>query len=82
MEVRKSTGLAEEYSRDKVKNGICEAYKAVGEVCDDTIINSIVNGLYLYDNVATSEIRRQVEEALMSIRWRKHTLKRTMTPRE
>ena len=38
MEVRKSDGLVEEYSRDKVKNGICEAYKTAGEKCDDVIL--------------------------------------------
>ncbi len=67
MEVRKSTGLLEDYSQEKVKNGICEAYKAAGEECNEVVIDSIVNGLYLYEYIATSEIRRQVEEALMSI---------------
>lgn len=67
MEVRKSIGILEEYDPQKVKNGICEAYKSIGEVCNDVILGSIVNGLYIYDNIATSEIRRQVEDALMSI---------------
>ena len=55
MEVRKSNGAREEFSRDKVKNGICEAYKTAGE------------SLFIYQGIATSAIRRQVEEALMSI---------------
>ena len=67
MEVRKSNGAREEFSRDKVKNGICEAYKTAGEKCEDVILDSIVNGLFIYEGIATSEIRRQVEEALMSI---------------
>ena len=67
MEVRKSDGTYEEFSQDKIRNGICEAYKSTGEGCNDVIINSIVNGLFVYDNITTSEIRRQVEEALMSI---------------
>lgn len=67
MEVRKSNGAREEFSRDKVKNGICEAYKTAGEKCEDVILDSIVNGLFVYEGIATSEIRRQVEEALMSI---------------
>ena len=67
MEVRKSDGTYEEFSRDKVRNGICEAYKSVNEECNDAIINSVVNGLYIYDNIDTFEVRRQVEEALMSI---------------
>ena len=67
MEVRKSDGSREEFIRDKVKNGICEAYKTAGEKCDDVILESIVNGLFVYEGISTSEIRRQVEEALMSI---------------
>lgn len=67
MEVRKSNNTFEEFSRDKVKNGICEAYKTAGEKCEEVILESIVNGLFVYEGIATSEIRRQVEEALMSI---------------
>ena len=67
MEVRKSKGFREEYSKEKVKNGICEAYIAAGEKCEDVILESIANGLFIYDGISTSEIRRQVEEALMSI---------------
>ena len=67
MEVRKSLGFSEEFSRDKVKNGICEAYLTAGEKCEEIILESIVNGLFIYDGMSTAEIRRQVEEALMSI---------------
>ena len=67
MEVRKSKGFREEYSKEKVKNGICEAYLAAGQKCEDVILESIVNGLFIYDGISTSEIRRQVEDALMSI---------------
>jgi ribonucleoside-triphosphate reductase len=67
MEVRKSKGQVEEFSREKVKNGICEAYKTAGEKCEDIILESIVNGLFIYEGMSTAEIRRQVEEALMSI---------------
>ena len=67
MEVRKSNNTFEEFSRDKVKNGICEAYKTAGEKCEEVILESVVNGLFVYEGIATSEIRRQVEEALMSI---------------
>ena len=67
MEVRKSNGAREEFSRDKVKNGICEAYKTAGEICEDVILDSIVHGLFIYQGIATSAIRRQVEEAPMSI---------------
>ena len=67
MEVRKSKGQVEEFSREKVKNGICEAYKTAGEKCEDIILENIVNGLFIYEGMTTAEIRRQVEEALMSI---------------
>ena len=67
MEIRKSDKSLEEYSKDKVKNVICEAYNSVGEECDETLIDSIVNNLFIYDGMSTDEIRRQVEFALMSI---------------
>ena len=67
MNVRKSSNSLEEFDREKVKNGICKAYEAIGEECDDLILESIVNSLFLYDNISSSEIRRQVEDALMSI---------------
>ena len=67
MEIRKSDKSLEEYSKDKVKNVICEAYTSAGEECDETLIDSIVNNLFIYDGMSTNEIRRQVEFALMSI---------------
>lgn len=67
MNVRKSTNFLEEFDKEKVKNGICKAYEATGEECDDLILESIVNSLFLYDNISSTEIRRQVEDALMSI---------------
>lgn len=67
MEVRKSNGNIEEYDAQKAKNSICEAYKSIGEVCNDAVLENIVNGLYIYDKIATSEIRRQIEDALMSM---------------
>ena len=53
MEVRKSDGSFEEYSIDKVKNGICEAYKACGEECNDVILSAVANGLYIYDKISS-----------------------------
>lgn len=67
MNVRKSNNSLEEFDKEKVKNGICKAYEAIGEECDDLILESIVNSLFLYDNISSSEIRRQVEDALMSV---------------
>lgn len=67
MEVRKSDSTFEEYNSDKVKHGICEAYTAVKEVCPDGLIESLINNLFIYDKISSNEIRRQVEEALMSV---------------
>ena len=67
MNVRKSENFLEEFDKEKVKNGICKAYETIGEECDDLILESIVNSLFLYDNISSSEIRRQVEDALMSV---------------
>ena len=67
MRVRKSDNFFEEYNSEKVKHGICKAYTAVNEICPDGLIDSLANNLFIYDNVSSSEIRRQVEEALMSV---------------
>lgn len=67
MEVRKSEGYFEEYNPSKVKHGICEAYTAVNEVCPDGLIESLIKNLLIYERISSSEIRRQVEEALMSV---------------
>lgn len=67
MLVKKSNGSSEEYSREKVKHSVCAAYISVGEDCNDVILNAIADGIYVYDGIRTSEIERQVAEALMSI---------------
>ena len=67
MEVRKSDSSFEEYSPSKVKHGICEAYTATNEVCPDGLIESLIKNLFIYDKISSTEIRRQVEEALMSV---------------
>lgn len=66
MDVRKSDGTIEEYSPLKVKHGICKAYESANEECNDLIIDSIVKNLFIYDQISSSEIRRQIEECLMS----------------
>lgn len=67
MDVRKSDGRLEEYSSEKVKEAIEEAYSGCSEEVNELILNSIEKSLYIYDGIATSEIDRQVAEALMSI---------------
>ena len=67
MTIKKSNGSTEDFDILKVQHGIIEAFKKVNEQYNDYIIDSIVNNLYLYENISSSEIRRQVEEALMTI---------------
>ena len=67
MEVRKSDGSLQEFNSDKIKEVIRSAYETCGEECSGIVVDSIVNGLYIYDKILTSEIDRQVSEALMSV---------------
>jgi len=67
MEVRKSDGSFEEFNPEKVKNGICEAYNSVQEKCPEGLLDSLIKNLLIYDKINSSEIRRQVEEAMMSV---------------
>ena len=67
MDVRKTNGSLEEYDKIKLSRGIHEAYKTAKEYCDDSVVTMIIDNLYIYDGIASSEIRRQVEESLMSI---------------
>ena len=78
MDVRKTNGSIEEFDKAKLARGIHEAYKSAKEYCDDAIVVSIINNLYIYEGITSAEIRRQVEESLMSINKRvAHT--RTLT---
>lgn len=67
MEVRKHDGTIESFDAEKVMRGICEAYTAADEECPSGLIEALVKNLFIYDKITSSEIRRQVEEALMSI---------------
>ena len=67
MVVKKNNGSLEEFDKEKVKLSICKAYQAINEACNDLILETISSNLYLYENISTNEIRRQVEDALMSI---------------
>ena len=66
MEVRKSDGLVEEYSRDKVKKGIQEAYARIGEKKDNPAIKEILDVVdgEVYDGITSAEIREIVEREL------------------
>lgn len=67
MDIIKSNGIKEEFSSDKLKRSICAAFSAVGEECNGTLLDIVSNNFYLYENITTNEIRRQVEEWLMSV---------------
>ena len=71
MDVRKTNGSVEEYDKAKLSRGIHKAYKTAGEYCDDAVVVSIINNLYIYEGITSAEIRRQVEESLMSIKRKK-----------
>lgn len=67
MDIRKSKGYIEEYDVQKLKDSICAAYETTGEKCEEVLLDSAVQNFYLYNMMSTSELRRQVEEWLMSI---------------
>lgn len=67
MNVRKSDGSIEEFDIEKVKVSICRAYEQTGEKCDEVLLDVVSRSFYIYDNITTKEIRRQVEEWLMSV---------------
>ena len=67
MNVRKTNGSYEEYDKIKLMDGIRKAYHATGQNCPEEVVISIVENLYIYDNISSQEIRRQVVDSLMSI---------------
>lgn len=67
MNVRKTDGSFQEFDSEKIKHGICEAFASVGEVCNNGLIEALIKNLFIYEKISSQEIRRQVEETLMSI---------------
>lgn len=67
MNIKKSNGSIEEYSRDKVKSGVFAAYKAAKQKYTDSIGDAICDGLELQDGMTTEDIRTQVEQILMGM---------------
>lgn len=67
MEVKKSDGSYQDFDAEKIRRGICEAFDSVEEKCNEGIINSLIKNLFVYDKISSQEIRRQIEECLMSI---------------
>lgn len=67
MKVKCQNGEYEEFDPLKIKSNIKTISKKNSIDIGEETINQIINNLYLYEEVTTSEIRRQVEMALMSI---------------
>lgn len=67
MNVRKSDGSIEEFDPNKIAHGVQEAFKSVGDECQQGLIDSLLTSMHVYDEMKTSEVRRQVEEWLMDV---------------
>ena len=62
MDVRKSDGTYEEFSRKKLTNIIKKVFKTANIECDGDCIKEIIDSLYIYDGILCSSIRKQLEE--------------------
>jgi ribonucleoside-triphosphate reductase len=67
MIVKKQDNTLEEYNPNMIKENIQKVSKIIGDDINENMINSIISNLYVYDNIESKEIRRQVENALMSV---------------
>ena len=67
MEVRKCDGSFEEFSPNKVKKGVQEAYAMAGERKNTEQINEVLDEVCnsVYDGITTQEIRRIIEDRLV-----------------
>ena len=54
MDVRKTNGSIEEFDKAKLARGIHQAYKSAKEYCDDAIVVSIINNLYVYEGITSA----------------------------
>ena len=62
MDVRKSDGSLEEYSKRKLNGIVKKVFKSAGIECDADCVKEIVDSLYIYDGILCSSIRKQLEE--------------------
>lgn len=67
MEVRKSDGSYQNYSKKKLITVIKRAYKSAGLEYSEEVAEGIVSSLYVYDGILCSDIRTQVEDRLKEI---------------
>lgn len=62
MDVRKSDGSYEEFSRRKLATIIKKVFKTADVKCDADCVKEIIDSLYIYDGILCSSIRKQLEE--------------------
>lgn len=67
MNIRKRSGEVELFDSKKIKENIIDLSTETAETLSVDIIDSIISSLYLYENIESKEIRRQIENALMSV---------------
>lgn len=67
MLVKNSFGEYEEFDSKKIKENILFICKKYDEYIHESVIDAIINNLYVYDKIETKEIRSQIEFALMSV---------------
>lgn len=62
MNVRKSDGSLEEYSKRKLNSIVKKVFKSAEIECNNDCVKEIVDSLYIYDGILCSSIRKQLEE--------------------
>lgn len=67
MDVRKTTGAYEPYSKRKITQVIKNAFKTAGKEYDPKYAKIVSDNLYLYDGILTTSIRAQIETQLYAI---------------
>ena len=67
MDVRKTNGTVEEFDIEKLKKGIRQTFVSTNQTVPEEVVVSITDNLFIYDNMTSQEIRRQVVDSLMSI---------------
>ena len=62
MNVKKSDGITEEFSRKKLANVIKKVYKTANIECNSSCVKEIIDSIYIYDGILCTSIRKQLEE--------------------
>ena len=69
LKIVKREGKAEQFSIDKIKNAIRQAFLSVGSFATENDINSILSHVRIDNGMTVEDIQNQVEVALMSERY-------------